>query len=64
MSEKSAEPTVYCPVLKRQVNGTDCGDLAFISEGIEPKSFLPDGIKPEEFTEEMRRTCLACEWHW
>ena len=54
--------TVYCPVLDRQVNGDECYNITMTSEGMGCKEILPEDL--DELTNEMKKICFACEWHW
>ena len=53
--------TVYCPILDRQVNGDECYNITMTVDGGGSKVILPEDI--DELTEEMKKTCLECEWH-
>lgn len=53
--------TVYCPVLDRQVNGDECYNITMTVDGGGSKAILPEDI--DDLTEEMKKTCLECEWH-
>ena len=52
--------TVYCPVIKGQVDGTTCLEIVSVSERIAKPTLLPDGV---EWNEEMREMCFHCKWH-
>ena len=58
---KMQRETVYCPILKRQVDGFECYNITMTSEGLGCKEILPEDL--DELTEEMKKTCLSCEWH-
>lgn len=53
--------TVYCPILDKQVDGPECFEIAMASEGLGSINMtLDDGRK---LTDDMKATCLSCEWH-
>ncbi len=58
-----ANKTVFCPVLQRQVDGDECFDLSMVAEGTTPGRFLPNDLKPEDFTDDKKDTCLKCKYH-
>ena len=52
---------VFCPVLKRQVDGDDCFDISMVAEKTTPDRFLPKGMRPEDFTDDKKEICLKCK---
>lgn len=52
--------TVYCPVMKKQIDGTTCLEIVLVSDGEMKPQILPAGFK---WSESRRDVCLSCIWH-
>lgn len=53
--------TVYCPLKKNQINGTDCLITCDVADRMLKPTVLPDGVG--EWTEEKRDICKKCRYH-
>ena len=52
--------TVYCPVLERQINGTECLEVVLVADRmISAETLLPE----LRWDEVQRQTCLRCYYH-
>lgn len=52
--------TVYCPVIKDQIDGTSCLEICIVADGEIRSSVLSPEI---EWNEKQREICLACKYH-
>jgi len=52
--------TVFCPVKRDEINGTDCLVVCDIADGMIKHSCLPAGI---EWNDEQIKKCKACKYH-
>ena len=55
--------TVFCPICQRQVTGDECFYISMVAEGTTPDRFLPEDLKPEEFDDKKKETCIKCKYH-
>lgn len=54
-------PKSECPLLKREIDDSDCYCLALMCEDFIPKIELPEGI--DKITDEMKDICMKCKRH-
>lgn len=52
--------TVYCPVKKSQITGTDCLIVCDVTDRLLKPSALPQGI---DWDEHLREVCAKCKYH-
>ncbi len=52
--------TVFCPVLKNEINGTDCLIICDVADRLLKPTVLPKGI---EWNDQQREKCKSCEYH-
>ena len=53
--------TVYCPLKKNQIDGTDCLLTCDVADHMAKPTVLPKEIGT--WNEEKRQTCLKCKYH-
>lgn len=53
--------TVYCPLKKGQINGTDCLVTCDVADRMLKPTVLPEEIG--EWTEKKRTICINCKYH-
>ena len=51
---------VYCPVLERQVNGTECLEVVLVADRMISAETLPSELRWDGV---QRQTCLRCYYH-
>ncbi len=52
--------TVFCPVMGKAVNGTDCLIICDVADKLINPRVLPEGV---EWSEEQRKKCKECQYH-
>ena len=52
--------TVYCPVIKGQIDGVSCLEIVSVADRVLRPTVLPKGIV---WSEEAQQKCLHCKWH-
>ncbi len=52
--------TVFCPVMGKDVNGTDCLIICDVADELINPRVLPEGV---EWNEEQRNKCKGCKYH-
>ncbi len=53
--------TVYCPVKKGRINGTDCMIVCDVADDMVKETVLPEGII---WNENQQKECLNCKYHY
>ena len=53
--------TVYCPVIKSRINGTDCNVICDVADKMLKPRVLPKGIV---WDYEAENICLNCKYHY
>ncbi len=52
--------TVYCPVMKKQIDGTTCLEIVLVADNEMKPQILPVDL---EWNATKRNDCLCCMWH-
>ncbi len=52
--------TVFCPVIDKDINGTDCLIICDVADRLLKPTVLPEGV---EWSEEQRTKCRLCKYH-
>ncbi len=52
--------TVFCPVINKDINGTDCLIICDVADRLLKPTVLPKGV---EWSEEQRSKCKLCKYH-
>lgn len=56
----SDSKTVFCPVKKGQIDGSDCYLVCEVADGMLLDEFVPEAIV---WNEDQRQKCLKCKYH-
>lgn len=58
--ENNRQKSIFCPILKREIDSLECFDAALVFEEVSPLSELPKGMA---FTIQNQNLCLKCRHH-
>ena len=55
--------TVYCPVIRGQIDGTTCLKIVDVADGLINARILEDIEAVSDWNDGLRQKCLNCPYH-